>query len=51
MRNRTIARELAIQALYQIDLRGDEIIDEIDTFCKNSAEKQDVAHQGLSHTH
>ena len=29
MRNRTIARELAIQALYQIDLRGDEIIDEI----------------------
>ncbi|MEK7291211.1 MAG: transcription antitermination factor NusB [Planctomycetota bacterium] len=42
MRNRTIARELAIQALYQIDLRGDEIIDEIDTFCKNSTEKQDI---------
>ena len=42
MRNRTIARELAIQALYQIDLRSDEIIDEIDTFCKNSTEKQDI---------
>src|SRR5574340_22281 len=42
MRNRTIARELALQALYQLDLRGDEIFDEIDAFCKKSTEKQDI---------
>ncbi|TVM03763.1 MAG: transcription antitermination factor NusB [Candidatus Brocadia sp. WS118] len=42
MRNRTIARELALQALYQLDQRGDEIIDEIDNFCKRSTEKHDV---------
>jgi transcription antitermination factor NusB len=42
MRNRTIAREIALQALYQIDLRGDEIIGQIDAFCKAGAEKQDI---------
>lgn len=42
MRNRTIARELALQALYQLDLRGDDIIDEIDSFCKKSTEKHDI---------
>ena len=42
MRNRTIARELALQALYQLDLRGDDIIGEIDTFCKKSTEKHDI---------
>ena len=29
MRKRTQARELALQILYQLDLRGDEILDEI----------------------
>jgi len=29
MRKRTQARELALQMLYQLDLRGDEILDEI----------------------
>jgi transcription antitermination factor NusB len=29
MRKRTQARELALQVLYQLDLRGDEILDEI----------------------
>ncbi|NUO08448.1 MAG: transcription antitermination factor NusB [Candidatus Brocadia sp.] len=48
MRNRTIARELALQALYQLDLRGDEIIDEINTFCKKSAEKDDVYQFAMS---
>lgn len=48
MRNRTVARELAIQALYQLDLRGDEIIDEIDTFCKKSTEKHDVYQFAIS---
>src|SRR5574341_198883 len=42
MRNRTVARELALQALYQLDLRGDDIINEIDSFCRKSTEKQDV---------
>ncbi|MEB2309306.1 MAG: transcription antitermination factor NusB [Candidatus Brocadiaceae bacterium] len=42
MRNRTIAREIALQALYQLDLRGDEILSEIDSFCKKSTEKHDV---------
>lgn len=42
MRNRTIARELAIQALYQLDLRGDQIKNEIDDFCKKSTEKEDI---------
>lgn len=42
MRNRTIARELALQALYQLDQRGDEIFDEIDSFYKKSTEKPDV---------
>ena len=29
MRKRTQARELALQLLYQLDLRGDEILDEV----------------------
>ena len=29
MRKRTQARELALQLMYQIDLRGDEILDEV----------------------
>ncbi|MEK7749390.1 MAG: transcription antitermination factor NusB, partial [Planctomycetota bacterium] len=42
MRNRTIARELAIKALYQLDLCGDDIISDIDTFCKENTEKPDI---------
>lgn len=42
MRNRTIARELALQALYQLDLRGDNILDDIENFCKKSTNKRDV---------
>lgn len=42
MRNRTIARELALQALYQLDLRGDEIIKEIDAFCRKGTVKHDI---------
>lgn len=42
MRNRTIARELALQALYQLDLRGDEILGDIESFCKKSTKKPDV---------
>ena len=42
MRNRTIARELAIQALYQVDLRGDEIIDEINIQYQKSIVKHEI---------
>ena len=42
MRNRTIARELAIKALYQLDLCGDGIIGDIDAFCKENSEKTDI---------
>ena len=42
MRNRTIARELAIKALYQLDLCGDDIISDMDTFCKENTEKPDI---------
>ncbi len=48
MRNRTVARELAIQALYQIDLCGDKPPGEIDAFCKNGAEKPDIYEFALS---
>ncbi|OQY99017.1 MAG: transcription antitermination factor NusB [Candidatus Brocadia sp. UTAMX2] len=50
MRNRTIARELAIQALYQLDLRGDEILGEIESFCKRSTEKHDVYQFAIAFT-
>lgn len=30
MRKRTLAREAAIQVLYQLDLRGEEVLDELD---------------------
>ncbi|MBM4054361.1 MAG: transcription antitermination factor NusB [Planctomycetes bacterium] len=42
MRNRTIARELALQALYQLDLRGDETENEMEEFCRQSSEKPDI---------
>lgn len=51
MRNRTIARELALQALYQLDLRSDGIAEEIDTFCKKSTDKQDIYEFALSLVH
>ncbi|MDR4499712.1 MAG: transcription antitermination factor NusB [Candidatus Scalindua sp.] len=35
MRKRTQSREIALQALYQLEIRGDEILREIDSFCKN----------------
>src|SRR3990170_4992407 len=42
MRNRTIARELAIKALYQVDLCSDYIISDMDTFCKENTEKPEI---------
>ncbi|HHT9110782.1 MAG TPA: transcription antitermination factor NusB [Candidatus Brocadiaceae bacterium] len=51
MRNRTIARELALQALYQLDLRSDGIAEEIDAFCKKSTDKQDIYEFTISLVH
>jgi transcription antitermination factor NusB len=48
MRNRTIARELALQSLYQLDLRGDEITNDIDVFCKKHIEKNDIYQFAIS---
>ena len=39
MKRRTRARELALQFLYQLDIRGSEVVDELDTFLR--AEESD----------
>ena len=42
MRKRTRARELALQILYQIDLRGLELVEELDDLLLRSDEADDV---------
>ena len=42
MRKRTQARELALQFLYQLDLRGDEALNELDEFLKESSSDPEV---------
>jgi transcription antitermination factor NusB len=37
MRKRTLARELALQILYQLDLRGPEVLDEVEEFLSRHA--------------
>jgi len=48
MRNRTIARELALKMLYQLDLRKDVSPEEIDEFCRQNMSKHDVYEFALS---
>lgn len=43
MRRRSRAREIALQVLYQLDLRGPEVLDEIDGILGESGEPPDVA--------
>ncbi|MHC4471955.1 MAG: transcription antitermination factor NusB [Planctomycetota bacterium] len=43
MRKRTRARELALQVLYQIDLRGDELVEELEEILLASEKPEDVA--------
>ncbi len=43
MRKRTLSREIALQALYQLEIRGDEIVNEIDTFCRNQGKEAEVS--------
>ena len=42
MRNRTRARELALQILYQVDVRKDELRDDIDALFLDTEEPEDV---------
>lgn len=48
MRNRTIARELALQALYQLDLRGDYMTGDVEAFCKENTDKTDIYQFAMS---
>lgn len=42
MRRRTRARELAVQFLYQLDLRGDEIVDELRAFVEQETDDPEI---------
>jgi transcription antitermination factor NusB len=42
MRKRTRARELALQILYQFDLRGDEVLEDLDSILERSGKARDV---------
>ncbi len=42
MRKRTLARELALQLMYQLDLRGNEVLDEVDEHLRQSSGDAEV---------
>jgi transcription antitermination factor NusB len=42
MRKRTRARELSLQILYQLDLRGDEVLDDLDDLLADSGKGEEV---------
>lgn len=42
MRKRTLAREIALQALYQLDLRGEEILSGLDEFFQTRTQDHSV---------
>ncbi len=42
MRKRSQGRELALQALYQFEIRGEEVVEELQSFCKEYAKDADV---------
>ena len=42
MRKRTLGRELALQVLYQLDLRGQEVMDELDACLTDASEEPDA---------
>ena len=43
MRKRTLAREIALKALYQWDVLGQEAAPELDGFCRSEAKDEEVA--------
>ncbi len=42
MKKRTRGRELALQLLYQIDLRGDDVFDEVDDYLRTEEKDRDT---------
>lgn len=42
MRKKTAARVLAVQALYQVDLRGKDFLAELDAFLRGASEDEEV---------
>ncbi len=42
MRKRTRSREIVLQVLYQLEIRGDEVIDEVDAFCVEHGKDTEV---------
>ena len=42
MRRRTKAREVALQFLYQLDLRGDAVLEDLGEFLRNSTKDREV---------
>jgi transcription antitermination factor NusB len=47
MRRRTRAREIAVQFLYQIDLRGDEVLDDLAPFLEQETKDREIQEFGL----
>lgn len=43
MRKRTLAREVAMKALYQWDLLGSQVRDDLEAFCRQEANDTEVA--------
>jgi 3',5'-nucleoside bisphosphate phosphatase len=43
MRKRTLSREIALQALYQLEICGGEIINEIDSFCRKQGKETEIS--------
>jgi transcription antitermination factor NusB len=43
MRKRTRSREIALQVLYQLEVRGDEVIDEVDSFCIEQGKDAEIS--------
>lgn len=42
MRKRTLARELSLQLMYQLDLRGSEVLDEVEPYLKRNTSDPEV---------
>jgi len=42
MRKRSLAREIALQALYQLETRGNEAVSEADDFCSARSEDPEI---------
>ncbi len=43
MRKRTRSREIVLQVLYQLELRGNEVTDEVDSFCAEQSKETEIS--------